>query len=125
MNEEDEEMLDDASASTVTGTVDQLVANSSVCDFECCYTHRNSPFQSLTSKSIWSSKRKQGKQHHVFQRKWFSEHKWLSYCLKRNVVYCFYCQKINSLGGLTFNKPSDSSFITKGFCNWKKGKEKF
>ena len=45
--------------------------------------------------------------------------------LKRNVVYCFYCQKINSLGGVTFNKRSDSSFITKEFCNWKKAKEKF
>ena len=75
MNEEDQEMLNDASASIVTGTDDQPVANSSVCDLECCDIHRNAHFQSLTNKSIGSSKRKQGKKHSVFQSKWLYEHK--------------------------------------------------
>ena len=50
MNEEDQEMLNDASASTVTVTDDQPVANSSVCDLECCDTHRNALFQSQTNE---------------------------------------------------------------------------
>ena len=29
--------------------------------------------------------------------------------------------KVNGKGGLTFSKRYDSTFLTKGFCNWKKG----
>ena len=68
MNEENQEMLNNDSASTVTGTEDQPVANSSVSDLECCDTDRNAHLQSLTNKSIGSNKRKQGKQHRVFSK---------------------------------------------------------
>ena len=91
------------------------------CDKECC-DDRSVPYQTF---NVELSRKKQGKQNRVFQRRWFSDHKWLSYCLTHNAVFCFYCRKVTSQGGITFSKRGDSTFITTGFSNWKKGKEKF
>ena len=91
------------------------------CDKECC-DDRSVPYQTF---NVELSRKKQGKQNRVFQRRWFSDHKWLSYCLTHNAVFCFYCHKVTSQGGITFSKRGDSTFITTGFSNWKKGKEKF
>ena len=88
---------------------------------QCC-DDQSVPYQSF---SVDSSKRKQGKQNRVFQKKWFSDHKWLSYCLTHNAIFCFYCRKTTLQGELTFSTRGDSSFFTNGFHNWKKGKEKF
>lgn len=71
------------------------------------------------------SRRKQGRQARKFQKHWFSDHKWLSYCQSRNIFFCFYCRSVNLRAGLTFSKRKDVSFITKGFSNWKKAKQKF
>ena len=70
------------------------------------------------------SRRKQGRQARTFQKHWFSDHKWLSYCQSHN-VFCFYCRSVNLRAGLTFSKRNNVSFITKGFSNWKKAKQKF
>ena len=40
-------------------------------------------------------------------------------------MICFYCSVVNAKQGITFSKRNDSAFITKGFSNWKKAKEKF
>ena len=45
--------------------------------------------------------------------------------MTRNAVFCYYCRKVTSQRGITFSKRGDASFILTGFCNWKKGKEKF
>ena len=112
-----EDDLNDDTMEVNNGTCTTCVS----CDKECC-DDQSVPYQSF---SVDSSKRKQGKQNRVFQKKWFSDHKWLSYCLTRNAVFCFYCRKATLQGGLTFSTRGDSSFITNGFRNWKKGKEKF
>jgi hypothetical protein len=92
------------------------------CQQECCLSEL--PYQTIAISQINASKKMQGKQCRKFQKKWFSEHIWLSYCMTQNVVFCFYRKKVNSVGGLTFNKKHDDAFITRGFSNWKKGKEK-
>ena len=123
---QENEQMDYDDTNTNKQTNDQpAVSSFTLCDLECCESHRKAPFQTLTSRDINSSKRKQGKQLCVFQKTWFNEHKWLTYCLKHNIVYCFYCRMIHLMKGFTFSKRSDPSFISKGFCNWKKGKEKF
>lgn len=114
-----------STANQHTNNQQPSVSLSTFCDLECCESHRNAPFQTLTSKDINASKRKQGKQLRVFQKAWFKEHQWLTYCIKHAVVYCFYCRSISLMKGLTFSKRSDASFISRGFCNWKKGKKKF
>ena len=60
----------------------------------------------------------------TFQKSWFKEYKWLTYCNTHNVTYCFYCRKAKLQGCLTFSKRAEDAFISKGFNNWKKAKEK-
>lgn len=103
-----------------TGIIPPQILNDS-CDKECC-DDQSVPYQFF---DVESSRRKQGKQNRIFQKQWFSDHKWLSYCLTRNAVFCFYCRKVTSQRGITFSKRGDASFILTGFCNWKKEKKKF
>ena len=102
-----------------TGIIPPQILNDS-CDKECC----DDQSVSYQSFDVESSRRKQGKQNRIFQKQWFSDHKWLSYCLTCNAVFCFYCRKVTSQRGITFSKRGDASFILTEFCNWKKGKEK-
>ena len=81
------------------------------------------PFHPIMSFS--STKRLQGKQARTFCGRWFNEHKWLTFCVSRNVVFCFYCRLAITKGLLTFSKRSESTFTSKGFSNWKKAKAKF
>ena len=60
----------------------------------------------------------------TFQKSWFKEYKWLTYCNTHNVTYCFYCRKAKLQGCLTFSKRAEDAFISKGFNNWKEAKEK-
>ena len=73
---------------------------------------------------ILRTKRRQVKQYRVFQMTWLGEHDWLSFCVTRNRVFCFFCRKASSRGLLTFNKRGKDSFINVGFDNWKKAKER-
>ena len=67
----------------------------------------------------------QGRQSRVFQKKWFADYKWLSFCTTRNVVFCYYCHTMTSQGKLTLSKKCDESFSSRGYDNWKKAIEKF
>ena len=58
----------------------------------------------------------------MFCRKWFTEHTWLTFCVSRKKVFCFYCRAAASKHLLTF---SSSAFISSGFNNWKKAKDRF
>ena len=54
---------------------------------------------------------------------WFAEHNWLTFCMSKNV--CFYCHLAVTKGLLTLSKRSESTFMSKGFSNWKKARLKF
>jgi len=93
------------------------------CLSECCAPQRSKPYHPIIDFS--STKRIQGKQSRLFKVTWFKEHYWLSFCISRNRVFCFYCRIAITKGLLTFSKNVSNTFVTKGFNNWKKAKENF
>lgn len=93
------------------------------CSSECCSMQLDSPFHPVMSFS--GTKRLQGKQARTFCGSWFAEHKWLTFCVSKNVVFCFYCRLAVTKSLLTFSKRSESTFTSKGFSNWKKARLKF
>ena len=93
------------------------------CEAECCSAHQDKPCQ---PKSCFAkSRKKQGNQQRTFQKTWFMEFKWLTYCTTRNVTFCFYCRKMNQQGCITYSKKSEDAFVSSGFSNWKKANKKF
>ena len=69
-----------------------------------------------------STTRKVGKQNRSVQRTWFRDYKWLSYCTTRNSLYC---RKKYRNGGFAFGTKFKDAFVTVGFNNWQKGRQKF
>ena len=90
---------------------------------QCCGSDLNEPYQPGFDYAL--TRKKQGKQTRSFLSSWFREHKWLTFCITRKKALCFYCHKAYSKGLITFSKKGDTTFITKGFDNWKKAKERF
>ena len=68
-----------------------------------------------------STKRVQGKQTRMFLIQWLQDYHWLSFCVTRNRVFCFYCR----LAALCGTIKSDISFTSHGYDNWKKATTKF
>ena len=56
---------------------------------------------------------------------WLKEYKQLTYFVTQNLVFCFYCKLAAIRGLLSFSKNASDAFVTKGFNNWKKAKERF
>ena len=83
----------------------------------------DSPFHPVMSFS--GTKRMQGRQARTFCETRFTEHKWLTFCVSKNVVFCFYCRLAVIKGLLTFSNRSEGTFTSKGFSNWKKARAKF
>uniref|UniRef100_A0A8C4QSI2 TTF-type domain-containing protein n=1 Tax=Eptatretus burgeri TaxID=7764 RepID=A0A8C4QSI2_EPTBU len=65
--------------------------------------------------------RKFGKQKRAFQSAWFKRFPWLHYSECTDRVLCHLCMKSPLVGC----SKKDERFIKKGFCNWKKGLERF
>ena len=108
---------------TVKKKANESYYEDSVCRKECCLASRNEPYHLV---NISSSTKKHGKQNHYgVQKSWFSDYKWLTYCTTKNSLYCFHCRKKNRNGGFAFSTKSKDAFVTKGFTNWKKGRQKF
>ncbi len=103
-----------------SGTLNE--GNLADCKKECCLVSRNDPYYLV---NICSSTRKYGKQNRSIQRSWFKDYKWLTYCTTINSLYCFYCRRKYRNGGFTFGTKFKDAFITTGFINWKKGRQKF
>ena len=59
-----------------------------------------------------------------FQQKWYKKHPWIHYDKNLKKILYFICAKADNLGLLTFCQNKEPAFITDGFDNWKKGKEK-
>ncbi len=93
------------------------------CTSVCCALEQSEPYQPKINYS--STRRKQGTQSRSFRWEWFSEYNWLTFCVPRGKVFCFYCRFLSLKGVLSFSKKGEATFTTKGFNNWKKAKEKF
>ena len=91
---------------------------------ECCDTTctRSEPYR---PQSAEVKKNRQGRS---FQTSWCRDHRWITYCIERQKLYCFDCrvaatkQLISS--GNTGSKGY-AAFILNGFDNWKKAKQRF
>ena len=60
-----------------------------------------------------------------FQPSWFTRWPWLHYLESEDAVLCHTCACANSEGKLQWSSNAESSFITKGFTNWKDATVKF
>ena len=63
---------------------------SGTCTSECCASQNDKPYHPTIDYS--STRRIQGKQTRSFNALWFKEHKWLTFCVPRSGVFCFYCR---------------------------------
>ena len=61
----------------------------------------------------------------AFQHSWFASFPWLHYSPELKSVLCYHCAKADNLRLLELATKSEGAFITTGFKNWKKAKEKF
>ena len=61
----------------------QRVVNSCEGD-QCCNIQLDKPYHVY---------KETGKTGRTFQKRWFKEYGWLTYCHTHNVTYCFYCRK--------------------------------
>ena len=87
----------------------------------CCQLDH--PFHPDSSQ-IAHTQRQQGKQVRGVCCVWFEKFKWLTFCLRTNKVYCFYC-RANSKSVPAARQKGDDAFTVQGFCNWKKATDKF
>ena len=83
-------------------------ASTEGCSSKCCDENLCEPYH--PNNDILITKRRQGKQYRVLQMTWFDDHDWLSFCITRNKVFCFFCRKASSRGLLmklkSLNNPS-------------------
>ena len=119
----DSDRESDTSEESVPAELMSQLTSTDQCSSECCDIDLNQPYHPKIN--FLKSKRKQGKQSRVFQSAWFDEHKWLTFCCTRNKAYCYYCRAAVSRGLINFSKKGKSAFVTSGFDNWKKAKERF
>ena len=54
-----------------------------------------------------------------FQPQWFTKHPWLHYSSLKKAVLCHFCAKADLLSFLSLNIKMETSFVSKGFTNWK------
>jgi len=58
-----------------------------------------------------------------FMPHWYKT--WLSICITKQKVFCFYCRYAEDHAILNFSKRGEDTFTTKGFNNREKALEKF
>ena len=69
--------------------------------------------------------RRFGKNQRRFKPKWCKTWEWLTYCIDKDSVLCFYCHNADRKGHLTAAHKKEDVFISKGFTNWKKATDRF
>ena len=60
-----------------------------------------------------------------FQNSWYEQYPWIHYDVGVHGVLCFTCTKAESLCLAELSKKREPTFITTGFKNWKRAREKF
>ena len=60
-----------------------------------------------------------------FQGKWFEEYPWLTYDVSIQAVLCYKCEAATRLGIMNLATKSEDAFVSTGFSNWKKAKQRF
>jgi len=111
---------------TAPASLDQpLAGNSTVhsstaCELLCCHS-LDKPYQPRDDKSLsclTNCKRN-------FMAHWYKDYPWLSVCITKQKVFCYYCRYVDQHCTLNFSNRGEDTFTTNGFNNWKKALEKF
>ena len=84
---------------------------------ECCKSELSKPYH---PSNIFLAKKSQSKQN-SFQRGWFVEHKWLTYCETHHKVLFSW----HSARGLISVPSKGYVFVSKGYDNCREGKGAF
>ncbi|ODM86584.1 Zinc finger MYM-type protein 1 [Orchesella cincta] len=74
--------------------------------------------------SDWASVQHVGKRHFNFQQSWFQTFPWLHLEKDIQKMLCIICVKATRLGLHRANTVKEETFLSTGFCNWKKAIEK-
>ena len=111
-------------SSTTTGSSTAICSTTvttdcSTCTHQCCTDQK--PFQPV-NQVVLASLANKGRN---FVVNWFKQFPWLTLCLTKKKVFCFYCRHISQRERLTFSKNFSCAFIRDGFNNWKKAIKKF
>ena len=61
----------------------------------------------------------------MFNMSWYSTYPWITLCTTRHRVFCKYCRYCNFKGVLCFATRGEDNFVTSGYNNWKKARERF
>jgi hypothetical protein len=115
-----EELVDEETNEADSQIASETMDTTTGCSPQCCSSEEKA-FQPSDKPSIQllSSKNRS------FQSSWYKKFPWLSVCIQRKKVFCFYCRYAVKRNWLTFSKNSEKIFTEKGFQNWKKAIEKF
>ena len=100
-----------------------------ICTADCCRLDRTEPYQPESKEILQKTKRIQGQgknqQARYVQVQWFKQHTWLTLCLSRQKLYCYYCSKAFQSHLIVFSKSVEMAFVSTGFSNWRKATEGF
>lgn len=79
----------------------------------------------MQPESAFASLRKQGKQMHSFQTKWYRDFHWLTFCTTQNKVFCFYCRQARQKGMAKSTLQGQEAFMNQGFDKLKNALDAF
>lgn len=106
-------------SSTATSSEGMSQPGCSACTHPCCTDSK--PFQP-ENPVVLASLVNKGRN---FVVEWFKQFPWLTLCLTKKKVFCFYCRYTSLHQLLIFSKNCSPAFISDGFNNWKKAMKKF
>lgn len=128
-NDDEEDQSDPGEEEENSDRQDIEMNVESECTAQCCNANREKANQPTSIKILTKTKRMQGegksKQGRVVKASWFKQYPWLSLCETRSKLFCFYCSIAEHRGLMTFSTKADAAFSKEGFCNWKKGLQRF
>ena len=100
--------------------------HNTICSKQCCELDpiNQSPYQITNQQTLSQTKKLQGRRYRQFCVEWYTAYPWLYLCLTSLEAFCHLCKFFHQ-GGNLLDKNLDDAFITTGFNNWKKARERF
>ena len=103
---------DTSSPQNVNGNID--------CREVCC-SNSDQAFQPQDNATLSAFVRKDRK----FLTAWYAEHTWITLCISKRKVLCFYCRYAAKHNQCSLSTKGEDAFSVHGFDNYKKALEKF
>ena len=116
--------LDFESENTLNAENVEKSANILICPGICCTEESRRAYQPISNDNFKLTERQIGSKIRRFQKSWFQQFHWITFCTQINAAFCFYCLWIKRNVSVP-KKKSEDAFTEIGFINWKKAVEKF